>query len=87
MISLWEGSGCNGTTPVACLYSKIYYQACQDILAENILPETPLITSEEYTFKQDFVPMYHHRDAHGGAIYHHHYHKNHRLMPMWPHCH
>lgn len=50
---VWGGFAAKGTTPIVFMQCKTNSQTYLDILAENLLPEAPLITSGEYLFQQD----------------------------------
>ena len=52
-VMIWGGFAANGTTPIAYVKAKSNSEDYQDILAEKLLPEAPLITSGEYIFQQD----------------------------------
>lgn len=52
-VMVWAGFSANGITPIVFWDKKVDSAAYQDMLAENLLPIAPLITSGDYLFQQD----------------------------------
>lgn len=52
-VMVWGAFASNGTTPIVFISTRINSIKYQDILADNLLPTAPLITSGDFTFQQD----------------------------------
>ncbi|GBM73692.1 Transposable element Tc3 transposase [Araneus ventricosus] len=51
-VMVWGGFATEGTTPLVFVQGRMNSESYVDILADNILPEAPLITSGDYLFQQ-----------------------------------
>ncbi|GBM73525.1 Transposable element Tc3 transposase [Araneus ventricosus] len=49
---VWRGFGTEGTNPIVFVQCRMNSESYVDILADNLLPEAPLITSGGYLFQQ-----------------------------------
>lgn len=52
-LMIWGGFATVGTTPIVFVQGKMNSESYVDILADNLLPIAPLITSGDYLFQQD----------------------------------
>ncbi|GBL74151.1 hypothetical protein AVEN_231040-1 [Araneus ventricosus] len=52
-VMVWGNFVTEGTTPIVFVQGRMNSESYVDILADNLLPEAPLITSEDYLFQQD----------------------------------
>ena len=50
---VWGAFAAAGTTPIVFLQGRTNSIMYQDMLAENLLPNAPLITCGDYIFQQD----------------------------------
>lgn len=57
-VMVWAAFGINGCTPLAFCKTKMTSCDYQDILAEYLLPEAPLISPGEYIFMHDNAPIH-----------------------------
>ncbi|GBN77400.1 Transposable element Tc3 transposase [Araneus ventricosus] len=52
-VIVWGGFATDGTTRIVFVQGRMNSESHVDILADNLLPEAPLITSGDYLFQQD----------------------------------
>ncbi|GBM36738.1 hypothetical protein AVEN_171851-1 [Araneus ventricosus] len=50
-LMVWGGFATEGTTPIVFVQGRMNSESYVDILADNLLPEAPLITSGDYLFQ------------------------------------
>ncbi|GBN83252.1 hypothetical protein AVEN_193027-1 [Araneus ventricosus] len=54
----WGGFATEGTTPIVFVQGRMNSDSYVDVLADNLLPEAPLITSADYLFQQDNASLH-----------------------------
>ncbi|GBL86666.1 hypothetical protein AVEN_230574-1 [Araneus ventricosus] len=51
LVMVWGGFATEGTTPIDFVQGRMNSESYVDILADNLLPEAPLITCGDYLFQ------------------------------------
>ncbi|GBO29279.1 Transposable element Tc3 transposase [Araneus ventricosus] len=54
----WGGFATEGSTPIVFVQGRMNSESYVDVLADNLLPEAPLITSADYLFQQDNASLH-----------------------------